>query len=145
MKTEKKPSRTEPKPSVVTKNYWILAKRKKGVYPDSTARSGKWLVFVSVEDVDGVWVKIREAVEKGSLGNQAKVATAKPNPNAADDLRRVICVYTYDCEDIKDVRRIREELRCLGIVDRIPYKSDEDTVAGKYSVKGHTRISKFFE
>ena len=145
MERTKKVPPAESMPSVITNYYWIYAQRKKSKYPDSTARSGKWLVFVRAEHVDGVWAKIKKAVESGSLGDQAKVATARPNPNAADDARRVICVYTYDCEDIEDVRRIREELRRLGIVDRIPYKSDEDTVGGKYRVKGHRRISKFFE
>jgi hypothetical protein len=40
-------------------------------------------------------------------------------------------VYTYDWQDEKDVRRVRQELRELGITQRIPYKSDEETRAGK--------------
>ena len=79
-------------PSVVTDDYWIYAERKKGKYSDPTARSGKWLVFVRTEDVGGVWAKIKKAIESGSLGDQAKVATARPNPNAADAARRVIAL-----------------------------------------------------
>jgi len=41
--------------------------------------------------------------------------------------------------------RIRDELRNLGIIAKIPYKSDEDTMIGKYRVRGHTRISKYYE
>jgi hypothetical protein len=141
----KKPSRSESKPSVATKDYWLYAERKKRQVPVPGSKSGKWLVFVRMEEVDGVWAKIRKAVEDGNLGDEAKVATAKPTPYSQDDSRRVICVYTYDYEDIDDVRRIRAELRRLGVTDRIPYKSDEDTEAGKYSVKGRGRISKFFE
>ena len=103
------------------------------------------MVFVPAEDVDGVWMKVKKAVENGRVGNRAKVAPAWPNPNRTSDARRVICVYAYDYDDAADVRRIREELRGLGIEGGIPYKSDEDTAAGKYTVKGHTRISKFFE
>ncbi len=68
-----------------------------------------------------------------------------PNPNARDPNMRVICVYTYDWMDEKDVRRVREELREIGIARKIPYKSDQDTLDGKYQVSGHTRISKYYE
>jgi len=53
---------------------------------------------------------------------------------------RVICVYTYDWADEVDVRRIREELRRLGITWKIPYKADEDTIKGRYG-KG---VSKYY-
>ena len=133
------------KPVSLKDAYWIIARRKTGDYPKSTAQSGKWLVFVDAANVDGIWSKIKRAVEHGLLGDQAKVSTAKPNPNARDPNRRVICVFTYDYDDIEDVRRIREQLRRLGVTERIAYKANEDTLAGKYRNKGHRRISKFFE
>lgn len=133
------------KPSEVTEEYWIRAIRKTGHYPKSTERNGKWLIFADLMDVDEIWDKIKAAVEDGRLGSSAKVATAKPNPNAIDPNKRVICVYTYDWTDEKDVKRIREELRNLGITNKLPYKSDEDTLKGKYSKTGHTRISKYYE
>lgn len=136
---------SEAKPSEVAEVYWIYTERRKGKYPESTIRSGKWLVFVDEKDVDEVWAKIRKAVEEGKLGSDAKVATAKPNPNATKPSKRVICVYTYDYTDEEDVRRIREELRKLGIASRIPYKTDEDTLSGKYQKTGHKRISKYYE
>jgi len=43
------------------------------------------------------------------------------------------------------VRRVREALRQLGIVTRIPYKSDQDTYGGKYAALGHENLSKYFE
>jgi hypothetical protein len=125
--------------------YWIVARRKRGEYPERTTRSGKWLVFVSAAKVDSVWKKIKQAVENGLLGDRAKVSTAKPNPNSRDPNRRVICVFTYNYEDIEDVRRIRQQLRHLGITEKIAYKADEDTRAGKYRIKSHGRIAKFFE
>ena len=133
------------KPSEVTDIYWIYATRKKGKYPKPTPRSGKWLIFVSLKNVDEVWAKIKKAVEEGKLGDSAKVATAKPNPLATDPNTKVICVYTYDYTDEKDVKRIREELRKLGITNKIPYKADEDTLSGKYRITGHKRISKYYE
>jgi hypothetical protein len=136
---------SEPMPSQITAEYWLYAVRKRGQYPKATAKSGKWLVFVPVSRVDEVWAKIREATEDGRLGDSAKVATAKPNSNATDPSKKVICVYTYDRTDEEDVRRIRDELRALGIVSKIPYKTDRDTTAGRYAKRGHQRISKYYE
>jgi len=90
MKTEKQPNRSikakhqedalsisETKPSEVTDSFWVYAKRKKGRYPKSTPRSGKWLIFVNLKNVNDVWAKIKNAAEEGRLGDSAKVATAK--------------------------------------------------------------------
>jgi hypothetical protein len=85
------------------------------------------------------------ATEEGRLGDSAKVATARTNPNAVDQDKKVICVYTYDWQDREDVMRIRAELRALGITWKIPYKADADTCAGRYRVAGHTRIGKYYE
>lgn len=133
------------RPSEVTDDYYLYADRKRGEYPRSTPRSGKWLFWVDNEEVDVVWAKIKKATEEGRLGSQSKVATAKPNPLTVDPSKRVFCVYTYDWTDEADVRRVREELRELGISQRIPYKTDADTSSGKYKATGHTRISKYYE
>jgi len=133
------------KPSEVTDAYWIYAIREEGEYPKTTQRSGKWLIFVDPKNVDEVWAKIKEATEGGKLGDSAKVATAKPNPLAGKSDTKVICVYTYDWTDEKDVKRIREEVRKLGITNKIPYKADEDTLSGKYRIMGHRGISKYYE
>ncbi len=107
--------------------------------------SGKWLIFIDRTQVDNIWARIKRATEEGKLGDGAKVSTAKTNPNSTDLSKNVICVYTYDWTDKDDVMRIREELRQIGITWKIPYKSDLDTIRGKYIVKGHGRISKYFE
>jgi hypothetical protein len=133
------------KPSEVTEVYWLHAYRKKGSYPHHTTRGGKWLIFVPFTAVDKVWSKIKHATEEGKLGAVSKVATARPNPNAANPKSSVICVYTYNWQDKKDVRRVREELRKLAITNKIPYKSDEDTIKEKYQITGHRRISKYYE
>ena len=133
------------KPVSLQDAYWIVARRKRGEYPEGTTKSGKWLIFSDAAKVDSIWRKVKQAVEDGLLGDRVKVSTAKPNPNARDSSRRVICVFTYDYEDIEDVRRIREQLRRLGVTEKIAYKADEDTRAGKYRTKGHRQISKFFE
>lgn len=105
-------------------------------------KSGKWLIFVSRKNIDVVWNKIKEATEKGVLGIESKTAT-KLNPSRSN--AHVICVYTYDWTDKKDVMRVREELRKLGVVNKIRYKTDEDTIKGRYSSMGDKNISKYYE
>lgn len=107
--------------------------------------SGKWLIFSNNNNIDMLWMKIKKATEKGLLGRFSKVATAKPNSNAPNSDMKVICVYTYDYKDIYDVFRIRAELRKLGIIQAIPYKTDLNTLKGKYAVKGNKRISTYYE
>jgi Domain of unknown function (DUF1917). len=136
---------SDDKPSEVTNAYYVWAKRQKGAYLGQTERTGKWLIFVDASIVDEVWAKIKKATEDGILGDFSKVATEKPNPIAIDSRKKVICVYTYDWTDEKDVKRIREELRRIGITNKIPYKSDEDTLSGKYNATGYKRISKYYE
>lgn len=112
---------------------------------DRVCKSGKWLIFANIGEVDEVWAKIKKATEEGKLGGNAKVATAKPNPNATNQSARVICVYTYDWADEKDVKKVRQQLRKLGITRKISYKTDADTLNGKYSVRGDKGISKYYE
>ena len=98
-------------------------------------RAGKWLVFLPPEDVDEIWRRIRDLTWEGELGISAKVSTAKPDPDARDE-RKVIYVYTADWEDEPDVMRVREELRRIGINDRIGYKRNIETFKGEYSARG---------
>jgi len=140
----------EPRPSTWEKDYYIHAHAPNeqrvfsGYKREGRWRPGKWLVFVSRKDVDEVWEKIRAATEAGRLGISAKVSTAKPNPLSTNPEKHVICVYTPDWTDEADVMRVREELRRLGITGKIPYKSDEDTLKGKYAATGHRRIAKYY-
>jgi hypothetical protein len=143
------PTRDTRTPSRVVDDYWIDAWDLTGTYWKRnggrvSGRSGKWMIFVNKDEIDKWWEIVKDAVEKGILGDEAKVSTARPNPNSADPRKGVIVVYTYDWTDKDDVMRIREELRKLGIVWKIPYKSDEDTAAGKYKVRGHDKISKYY-
>jgi hypothetical protein len=131
-------------PSQVTDEYWLFANRKQGSYPQHSENGGKWLIFVPIERIDKVWSTIQLATEAGRLGEMSKVATAKDNPNATKSSIKVICVYSYDWTDEEDVMRIRQELRQLRIIRKIPYKADEDTDSGKYANQGMKRISKYY-
>jgi len=132
-------------PSEATDVYWIYAERKVGKYPELTERSGKWLIFVNPKRLDTVWRKIKYATENGKLGYESKTATAKHNSLAGKSKQKVICVYTYDWTDEEDVKRVRYELKNLGIIWEIPYKTDQDTSDRKYRRIVNQRISKYYE
>lgn len=133
------------KPSEVTDDFWVNAKRRVTAYPPHTERGGKWLVFVPTSKVDGAWEQIKAALEIGELGEEAKVSTARPNANAANPAKKVICVYTYDGDDEADVRRVRNSLRHLGFTEPLSWKPDQATREGQYQVRGHTRVSRYWE
>jgi hypothetical protein len=76
-------------------------------------REGKWLLFLPVDEIDQLWETIKVAVEAGRLGPAAKVS---PKPSYKPD-ERVVCVYTWDCTDRRDVARVLVELRSLGFMD----------------------------
>jgi len=123
-------------PSRTTQMYWIVQDAP-GIRPveSDDEKMGKWLIFISSEEADKIWKKIRGATCAGTLGISAKASTAKENPESRDD-RVVIFVYTSDWEDKKDVMRVREELHQLGVTWRIGYKRNIETYQGKYSENG---------
>ncbi|MGC9435079.1 MAG: putative phosphothreonine lyase domain-containing protein [Methanomicrobiales archaeon] len=123
-------------PTRTTQMYWIIqdAPGSKREAIDSD-KAGKWLIFVEKDVVDALWRRIRDATCEGRLGISAKVSSAKPNPASRDD-RYVIYVFTSDWSDQEDVMRVREELRELGVEERIGYKRNLETFAGEYSKKG---------
>jgi hypothetical protein len=123
-------------PMKTKKSYWIQQDRpdvETGV--SGSEEAGKWLIFLSPEEVDVAWKKVRNATVAGTLGIGAKVSTAKENENSYDDCK-VIYVFTADWSNKEDVMRVREELKNLGFVDRIGYKRNLDTYAGEYHERG---------
>jgi hypothetical protein len=107
---------------------WIVATNK-GRTKKATGRTGKRLLFVAEKSVDNTWQNLKKAVEAGKLWKEAKVSTAL----FTRDRSYVICVYTYDHDDAKDVARIREYLREMGFKRPITYKTDDQTSSGVYS------------
>ncbi|HMN91211.1 MAG TPA: DUF1917 domain-containing protein [Saprospiraceae bacterium] len=133
-------------PSTITDNYWVYAfVKQQQNHPKkfNTHKSGKWLVFADIKEIDTTWQIIKKATECGLLGVSAKAATAKPNENAASNNEKVICVYTYNWQDVDDVYRVEKALRSIGIEETLYYKTDSDTHEGKYKVRGSQRISKY--
>ena len=123
------------RPSEVLDEPWVWAERHRDG-PAPTERSGKWLIFVSTKHVDEAWEMVRAATEDGALGPLSKVSTAMPSEYATGPDTKVICVYTYDSEDVADVQRVREALRIRCRVTRSSYKTDQDTLDGVYGRGG---------
>ncbi|MEN6609275.1 MAG: putative phosphothreonine lyase domain-containing protein [Methanoregulaceae archaeon] len=123
-------------PSKTTQMYWIIQDAP-GVRPEATEDelAGKWLIFAEPDQADPLWKKIRDATVAGKLGISTKVSSAKPNPDSRDS-RRVIYVYTPDWQDEAGIMKIREELRTLGVEERIGYKRNIETFRGEYSQRG---------
>lgn len=133
-------------PTQVTEHYWVYASAHANIqHPRKykQIKSGKWLIFSDIKDHDSVWQKVKRATQKGILGVGAKAATAVPNPTAICEDEKVICVYTYNWLDVKDVYRVEKALRKIGIEQTLYYKSDTDTLAGQYKVNGSKNISKY--
>ncbi|KAJ5475483.1 hypothetical protein N7539_007770 [Penicillium diatomitis] len=97
-----------------------------GLAKETGVTAGKWMLFPSVEHVDSAWKKVVTALDKGELGDAAKVATDDGSGQA-----RLICVYTDDFSDKKDVKRVLRSLVEQGLVDKesrpIYYKCDAYT------------------
>lgn len=81
--------------------------------------SGKWMLFPSPADVDRIWATVCQGVLDGKLGPAAKVATADDvGLEGGGERGRLVCVYTADFSDIKDVKRVLLSLKEMGLVDR---------------------------
>lgn len=131
-------------PSMVVDDFWVRAERAPSSAPLATRRSGKWLLFVPNAFADDVWAKIYAATVAGELGYAAKAATSRPNARATNQGAKLICVYTYDSDDVADVSRVRAKLREMGFVAPLSYKTDAATRAGEYAAVG-SRVSKYRE
>ena len=124
-----------PTPTTTFDAYWIYQEG-----PPSLSKKkalGKWLVFQYKTKIDDTWEEVRQAVQSGQLGAIAcKVSTMRPNPNSSNPNMLVICVYTTE-EDMDEVG-----LKLVHIVkQKIRYKTDETTRAGKYACHGDVNVT----
>lgn len=103
------------RPSALSAVYWIEAKRRDGDYPPPAAKAGEWRIGLTVQNVDSVWERVKALTLAGKLGYKSKVSTA-PAAGQADPDERLLCVRTYDARDAKDVERVGEALREIGLV-----------------------------
>lgn len=75
----------------------------------------KWMIFCDPGNVDAVWAIVARATANDELGIAAKVA---PFPEEGLQKReRLICIYTKDFRDRRDVGRVLRRLRELRLVE----------------------------
>lgn len=121
---------------VPSRNYteaWLRVDTSQ--HPESTAHTGKWMLFVRAVEVDEVWVQIKAATVSGDLGSSAKVSTVMNNllnPRSQGVQLHAIMVYTRDYRDLEDVARVLQKLRDMGFVGRLSYKEDAATLSNIY-------------
>jgi Basophilic leukemia-expressed protein Bles03 len=112
------------RPSDYTAVYWIESKRKQGDYPALTSNAGEWRVKLTLKNVDEVWEKVKLATEKGELGYKSKVST-RPAVGQAHPDERLLCVRTYNADNMDDVERIKKILIDMGLNDGLTYSRDK--------------------
>jgi hypothetical protein len=102
------------------------------------------MLFPHVSAIDSVWETIRVAYEEGKLCSATKMATMRrENSNAISADQKLICVYTYDSDDMADLQRVVDAQRDVGIPHRLIYKEDAATLAGEYSFNSPKPVSKW--
>jgi hypothetical protein len=75
----------------------------------------QWMLFCDVNKVNDIWSVVARYTANNELGTCAKVA---PFPESGDDTKpRLICIYTKDFTDVKDVSRVVHTLKNLGLID----------------------------
>ncbi|KAI9658109.1 MAG: hypothetical protein M1829_006834 [Trizodia sp. TS-e1964] len=93
--------------------------------------SGKWMLFPYPDDLTYTWSVIAKGTVFDELGIAAKVGTDNGQGNRVN---RLICVYTRNFADEKDVRRVLNRLAELKVLPRknrsIYYKPDVYTHLG---------------
>ena len=70
------------------------------------------MIFCDTTEVNEIWSVIARGTMKDELGVAAKVAPS----NGEERQMRLICVYTKDFTDMKDVKRVVAKLKDYGLV-----------------------------
>ena len=83
--------------------------------------AGRWLIFRNKEYVDSLWNIIRTQTKLGKLGLAAEASSRAHADVYSKKGSHVIAVYTPDFRDKRQVLRVRENLRTLGVEGKIRY------------------------
>jgi hypothetical protein len=112
--------------SVVQMERWEAERDLRQLAVACELITGKWMLFLAPEEVDEVWERVARATAQNRLGIGAKVEIAG---GAETGKARLLCVYTRDFRDKRDVARALDVLRQLQLVmlggEQIYYKSGE--------------------
>ena len=87
--------------------------------------AGKWLLYQTSEMLDSLWPRLKDATNANTLGVSMKASTAGNPGRYAEGLVRI---YTRDWRDFDDIRRVLVALRELGVLERLYYKPDAQTL-----------------
>jgi hypothetical protein len=80
--------------------------------------TGKWMLFLTSENVDDVWEKVAIGTAEGQLGIAAKVSTVDIEMSNGGDMTWLVCIYTKDFINKEDVKRVIVKLVELGLVNK---------------------------
>ncbi len=133
----------EIKPTKAEASHWLYSKHtSEGCHEINNPYKtyvGKWLIFESPDKIDDTWNKVKDATDKKLLGISSKVSTKRQTKEYKGS-QYVICVYTKDFRDKEDIKQVLQELRKIGILNKLYYKTDSTTIEGIYSKEGpHTK------
>ena len=93
------------------------------------------------EEAIEVWRVICELTCSHELGIQAKMSCVENRELSGE---RLICVYTYDSDDMEDLQRVVDKLRSsIDPKHRLIYKEDSMTRADFYQ-DADRRVSKWY-
>jgi hypothetical protein len=92
-----------------------------------SVKLGKWMLLFDPKDIDEKWNTIARAMYSGFLD----ASTAKVAP-AGHPYGHLICVYTYNFMDLREVMKLRQQLLDLGFEEPLDYKADIYTNTGIY-------------
>lgn len=115
-----------PIPTCNTYRPWISYSSKIFKGFKSNENTGKWCIFAAGSTINKKWDLIKSLIDSGEIVH-AKVSTNLFLPKSRSK-KYVICVYTKDWNDLKDLNKTRESLRSVGFNRPLKYKRDIDTM-----------------
>jgi hypothetical protein len=118
-----------PLPSKDLSKAWIYATSPDFQGFSSNEKTGKWCIFGTKDNIDGLWDKVKAEVQAGRLV-LAKTSTAYGANFYNGNF--VICVYTMDWSDEAALKQSRQVLREAGFTEPLKYKRDIETINGVY-------------
>lgn len=94
--------------------FYFFRKIQKASSVEADKKNWQWMLFCQPREVNRVWGVVAKATANNELGIAAKVA---PRSGNGERHNRLICVYTSDFSDLRDVTRVLRRLQELGVVD----------------------------
>ena len=93
---------------------------------EETESTGKWLVPIALDDLDGLWERIVVAAASGEL------PAAKLSSPLLDAIlgHHLACVYSPDSSR-EEAASVLGKLRSLGVTGPLSYKTDLATTQGR--------------